>query len=128
MLLEAAVVLCLTNATDMAVSGLVRDGRFKTTSAKLEGNSLTYREPLAETPFPAVEAGQTGCASVDGLALAKPQLVVRAGQSPAVIAAANGERRGDTICRPPRPLKAGERLTFVYRKSLFGQLTCKETR
>lgn len=82
MLVEAAVVLCLTNATNVAVSGLVRDGRFKTTSAKLEGNSLTYREPLAETPFPAVEAGQTGCANVDGVTLAKPQLVVRPGQSP----------------------------------------------
>lgn len=128
MLLEAAVVLCLTNATNLAVSGSVRDGRFKTTSAKLEGNSLTYREPLAETPFPSVEAGRTGCASVDGLALAKPQLVVHAGRSPAVIAAADGARRGDTICRPTRPLKAGERLTFVYRKSLFGPLTCKETR
>jgi hypothetical protein len=106
----------------------VRDARFKTTSARLEGTSLNYREPLAETPFPAVDAGQTGCASVDGLALAKPQLVVRPGQSPAVVAAAGGERRGDTICRPTQPLKAGERLTFVYRKSLFGQLTCKETR
>jgi hypothetical protein len=128
MLVEAAVVLCLTNATNVAVSGLVRDARFKTTSARLEGTSLNYREPLAETPFPAVDAGQTGCASVDGLALAKPQLVVRPGQSPAVVAAAGGERRGDTICRPTQPLKAGERLTFVYRKSLFGQLTCKETR
>ena len=128
MLVEAAVVLCLTNATNVAVSGLVRDGRFKTTSAKLEGTSLTYREPLVETPFPAVDARQTGCASVEGVALAKPQLVIRAGQSPAVIAAADGDRGGDTICRPTRPLKAGERLTFVYRKSLFGQLTCKETR
>jgi hypothetical protein len=128
MLVEAAVVLCLTNATNVAVSGLVRDGRFKTTSAKLEGNSLTYREPLAETPFPAVEAGQTGCANVDGVTLAKPQLVVRPGQSPAVVAAAGGEHRGDTLCRPTKPIKAGERLTFVYRKSLFGQLTCKETR
>jgi hypothetical protein len=128
MLLEAAVVLCLTNATNVAVSGLVRDGRFKTTSARLEGTSLNYREPLAETPFPAVDAGQTGCASVDGLALAKPQLVVRPGRSPAVVAAAGGERRGDTICRPTQPLKPGQRLTFVYRKSLFGQLTCKETR
>jgi hypothetical protein len=128
MLLEAAVVLCLTNATNLAVSGLVRDGRFKTTSAKLEGNSLTYREPLAETPFPAVEAGQTGCANVEGMTLAKPQLVVRPGQSAAVIAAADGDRRGDTLCRATRPLKPGERLTFVYRKSLFGQLTCKETR
>ena len=128
MLLEAAVVLCLTNATDLAVSGLVRDGRSKVTSAKLEGNSLTYREPLTETPFPAVEARQTGCANVDGVTLAKPQLVVRAGQSAAVVAAAGGEHRGDTLCRPTKPLKPGERLTFVYRKSLFGQLTCKETR
>ena len=128
MLLEAAVVLCLTNATDLAVSGLVRDGRSKLTSAKLEGTSLNYREPLAETPFPAVDAGKTGCANVDGVTLAKPQLVVRPGQSAAVIAAAGGEHRGDTICRSTRPLKAGERLTFVYRKSFFGPLTCKETR
>ena len=77
MLVEAAVVLCLTNATNVAVSGLVRDGRFKTTSARLEGTSLTYREPLVETPFPAVGARQTGCASIEGLALATPQLVVR---------------------------------------------------
>jgi len=128
MLVEAAVVLCLTNATNLAVSGLVRDGRFKTTSARLEGTSLTYREPLVETPFPAVGARQTGCASIEGLALATPQLVVRPGQSPAVVAVADGERRGDTICRPTQPLQAGERLTFVYRKSLFGQLTCKEIR
>jgi hypothetical protein len=127
MIVEAAVILCLTNATDSAVSGLVRDGRFKTTSAKLEGTRLNYRQPLAETPFPAVEAGQTGCANVDGVALAKPQLVVRAGQSPAAVAAAGG-KHGDTICRPTRPLKPGERLTFIYRKSLFGPLTCKETR
>jgi hypothetical protein len=128
MLIEAAAVLCLTNATNVAVSGLVRDGRFKTTSAKLEGTSLNYREPLAETPFPAVGARQTGCASVDGVALATPQLVVWSGQSPAVVAAADGERRGDTICRPTQPLKAGQRLTFIYRKSFFGQPTCKETR
>jgi hypothetical protein len=123
MLLEAAVVLCLTNATDMAVSGLVRDGRSKLTSAKLEGTSLNYREPLAETPFPAVDAGQTGCANVDGMVLAKPQLVVRGGRS-----VGGGEHHGDTVCRPTRPLKAGERLTFVYRKSFFGPLTCKEIR
>ncbi len=123
MLLEAAVVLCLTNATDLAVSGLVRDGRSKLTSAKLEGTSLNYREPLAEAPFPAVDAGKTGCADVDGVALAKPQLVIRGGRS-----LGGGQHRGDTICRPTRPLKAGERLTFVYRKSFFGPLTCKETR
>ena len=128
MIVEAAVILCLTNATDVAVAGMLRDGRFKTTSAKLEGTRLNYREPLAETPFPAVDPGQTGCASVDGVVLAKPQLVVRPGQSPAVIAAAGGQRRGETICRPTRPLKPGQRLTFIYRKSLFGQLTCKETR
>lgn len=123
MLLEAAVVLCLTNATDVAVSGLVRDGRSKVTSAKLEGTSLNYREPLAETPFPAVDARQTGCSSIDGLALTKPQLVVRGGRS-----VGGGEHRGDTVCRPTQPLKAGERLTFVYRKSFFGPLTCKEIR
>ncbi len=127
MLIEAAVVLCLTNATQAAVSGLVRDERAKVTSAKLEGTSLTYRAPLAETAFPAVEAGATGCASVDGLTLAKPQLVVRSGQSPAAVVAAGG-KHADTICRPTRPLASGQRLTFVYRKSLFGQLTCKETR
>jgi hypothetical protein len=128
MIVEAAVVLCLTNATNVAVSGLVRDSRFKTTSAKLEGTSLNYREPMAETTFPAVEAGQTGCASIDGLALAKPRLVVRSGQSPAVIAATGGERRGDTVCVPTQPLTAGDRLTFVYRKNVLGLLTCKETR
>lgn len=123
MIVEAAVILCLTNATDMAVSGRVRDGRSKVTSAKLEGTSLTYREPLAETPFPAVNAGQTGCANVDGVALAKPQLVVRGGRS-----VGGGEHRGDTICRPTQPLQAGQRLTFVYRKSFLGPLTCKEIR
>lgn len=123
MLLEAAIVLCLTNATDTAAYGQVRDGRFKTTSAKLEGTSLNYREPLVETPFPAVEAGQTGCANVDGAALAKPQLVIHDGRS-----VGGGQHRGDTICRPTRPLKAGERLTFVYRKSFLGPLTCKEIR
>ncbi|KQY35007.1 hypothetical protein ASD21_21465 [Caulobacter sp. Root1455] len=122
MLLEAAIVLCLTNATDTAVSGLVRDGRFKTTSAKLEGTSLTYRAPLVETPFPAVDARQTGCANVEGLTPAKPQLVIHGGS------VGGDRRRGDTICRPTRPLKAGERLTFVYRKSFFGPLTCKEIR
>jgi hypothetical protein len=123
MLLEAAVVLCLTNATDMAVSGSVRDGRSKLTSAKLEGTSLTYREPLAETPFPAVDAGRTGCADVDGLVLSRPQLVIRGGRS-----VGGGQHRGDTVCRPTRPLKAGERLTFIYRKSFLGPLTCKEIR
>lgn len=123
MLIEAAVVLCLTNATDTAVSGLVRDGRSKLTSAKLEGTSLNYREPLAETAFPAVDAGQTGCADVDGMTLAKPQLVIRGGQS-----VGGGGHHGETICRPTRPLKPGERLTFIYRKSFLGPLTCKETR
>ncbi|MEJ2816544.1 MULTISPECIES: hypothetical protein [unclassified Caulobacter] len=123
MLIEAAVVLCLTNATETAVSGLVRDGRSKLTSAKLEGTSLNYREPLAETPFPAVDAGQTGCADVDGMTLAKPQLVIRGGQS-----VGGGQHHGETICRPTRPLKPGERLTFIYRKSFLGPLTCKETR
>jgi len=126
MIIEAAVTLCLTNATSMAVSGLVRDDRFKTTSAKLEGNHLTYREPLAETPFPAVEAGKTGCADVDG-AIARPLLVIRAGQSPAAVAVAGG-KHADTVCRPTQALKAGERLTFVYRKSFLGPLTCKEIR
>jgi hypothetical protein len=128
MFAEAAVTLCLTNATAVAVSGMVRDDRSKVTSAKLEGSSLTYREPLTETPFPAVDAGRTGCASVGDVALSKPQLVIRPGQSPAAVAAAGGEHRGDTICRPTRPLKAGERLTFIYRKSLLGPMTCKETR
>ena len=127
MLIAAAVTLCLTNATPAAVSGLVRDERAKVTAAKLEGTSLTYREPLVETPFPAVEAGQTGCAPVEGQSLVRPQLVVRAGQSPAAIAAAGG-KHADTICRAARPLKPGERLTFIYRKTLLGQLTCKETR
>jgi hypothetical protein len=70
-----------------------------------------------------VESGQTGCAEVDGVTLAKPQLVIRGGQS-----VGGGQHRGDTICRPTRPLSAGERLTFVYRKSFLGPLTCKETR
>jgi hypothetical protein len=127
MLLEAAVTLCLTNTTPAAVSGLVRDARSKLTSAKLEGTSLNYREPLAETPFPAVEPGKTSCADIDGKAMTKPTLVVRSGQSPAVVAVAGG-KHADTICRPPHPVQAGQKLTFVYRKSLFGQRTCKETR
>jgi hypothetical protein len=127
MFAEAAVTLCLTNATAVAVSGMVRDDRSKLTSTKLEGSSLTYREPLAETPFPAVDTGQTGCASLADLALTKPQLVVRPGRSPAAIAAAGG-KQADTICSPTHPLKAGQRLTFLYRKSLLGLTTCKETR
>jgi hypothetical protein len=127
MLLEAAVVLCLTNATDAVVSGIVRDGRSKLTSAKLEGTSLTYREPLTETPFPAVAAGQTGCLTVDALALAKPQLVVRSGQ-PAAVGDVVVDHKSDALCRPTAPPQPGQRLTFLYRKSLFGPLTCKETR
>jgi hypothetical protein len=127
MLLEAAVVLCLTNATDTAAFGSVRDGRFKTTSAKLSGASLTYREPLAQTPFPIVAAGQTGCADIDAVALAKPQMVVWSGQ-PAAAGDLPADHHGDALCRPIAPPVAGQRLTFVYRKSLFGRLTCKETR
>ncbi len=125
MLLEAAVILCLTNATDTAVFGKVRDGRFKTTSAKLSGTSLTYREPLAEAPFPPVAAGQTGCATIDALALARPHLVIWSRQP---IVDTPADFKGDAICRPAAPPRAGQRLTFVYRKSLLGQPTCKETR
>jgi hypothetical protein len=127
MLIEAVVVLCLTNATDTAVFGTVRDGRSRVTSAKLSGTSLTYREPLAQTPFPAVAAGQTGCVNLDAVALAKPMLVVWAGQ-PVAVGDVAADHKGDALCRPTAPPSAGQRLTFVYRKSLFGQLTCKETR
>ena len=127
MIVEAAIVLCLTNATDTAAFGQVRDGRFKTTSAKLSGNSLTYREPLAQAPFPLVAAGRTECASVDPLALAKPHLVVWSGQ-PIAASDVVADHKGDATCRPAAQPQAGQRLTFVYRKSLFGQLTCKETR
>lgn len=126
MLLEAAIVLCLTNATDTAAYGQVRDGRFKTTSAKLSGTSLTYREPLAQIPFPAVAAGQTGCVTIDPITLAKPQMVIWSGQAAAGDLAAVHD--GEALCRPTAPPHAGQRLTFVYRKSLFGRLTCKETR
>ena len=127
MLLEAAVVLCLTNATDTAAHGLVHDGRFKTTSAKLSGTSLTYREPVAQIPFPVVAAGQTGCATIDALALAKPQMVIWSGQ-PAAAGDLPVDRHGDALCRVTAPPRPGQRLTFIYRKSLFGRLTCKETR
>lgn len=125
MLIEAAVILCLTNATDAAVFGQVRDGRFKTTSAKLSGASLTYREPVAQAPFPSVAAGQTGCASVDVQALAKPLLALwsRRPVSDAPLAT-----KAEVTCRPSAAPKAGQRLTFVYRQTLLGQLTCKETR
>ena len=129
MIVEAAIVLCLTNATDTAVFGRVRDSRFKTTSAKLSGNSLTYREPLAEAPFPSVAAGQTDCATVDALTLAKPQLVLWSRQP--VVDTTTGipvEHEGDATCRPAAAPQAGQRLTFVYRKSLLGLSTCKETR
>jgi hypothetical protein len=127
MLLEAAAVLCLTNATSAAVFGQVRDDRFKTTSAKLEGNSLTYRGPLAEEPFPPVAPRQTDCITIDTEVLAKPHLVVWSGQ-PIVAADIAADRKGGATCRPTTPPQAGQRLTFVYRKSLFGQLSCKETR
>jgi hypothetical protein len=128
MLLEAAVVLCLTNATDSAVFGLVRDGRFKTTSAKLSGTSLTYREPVAQTPFPAVAAGQTGCATIDALTLAKPRWWCgRASLRPRRATSSSTSTATPSAARP-RTHASGQRLTFVYRKSLFGQLTCKETR
>lgn len=127
MLLEAAVVLCLTNATDMAAHGLVHDGRFKTTSAKLSGTSLTYREPVAQTPFPVVAAGQTGCTTLDAPTLAKLQMVIWSGQ-PAAAGDLPADRHGDALCRSTATPQPGQRLTFIYRKSLFGRLTCKETR
>jgi hypothetical protein len=127
MLLEAAVVLCLINATDTAAHGLVRDGRFKTTSARLSGTSLTYREPVAQTPFPTVAARQTGCAEIDAVTLAKPQMVIWSGQ-PAAAGDLPADHHGDALCRPTATPLPGQRLTFVYRKSLFGRLTCKETR
>jgi hypothetical protein len=125
MLLEAAAVLCLTNATDAAVFGQVRDSRFKTTSAKLSGTSLTYRQPVGQAAFPAVAAGQTGCAPVDVAALAKPHLMIWS-HEPAPDAVA--VLKADVVCRPTAPPSAGQRLTFVYRKSLLGQPSCKETR
>jgi len=127
MLLEAAVVLCLTNATDTAAYGLVHDGRFKTTSAKLAGTSLTYREPVAQTPFPVVAAGQTGCTTLDAVTVVKPQMEIWSGQ-PAIAGDLPADRRGDALCRSTAPTHPGQRLTFIYRKSLFGRLTCKETR
>ncbi len=127
MLLEAAVVLCLTNATDSAAFGVVRDGRFKTTSAKLAGTSLTYREPLAQTPFPTVAAGQTDCVALDPVTLARPQLVVWTGR-PLAATDVPVDHDGDATCRLAAAPRAGQRLTFVYRKSLLGLTTCKETR
>jgi hypothetical protein len=127
MLVEAAIVLCLTNATDSAVFGQVRDGRFKTTSAKLSGASLTYREPVAQTPFPAVPAGEKGCVTIDALTLAQPRIVLWTG---APIAASDvvADHEGDAVCLPSAPPRVGQHLTFAYRKTLLGQLTCKETR
>lgn len=125
MLIEAAVVLCLTNATDTAVFGQLRDGRFKTTSARLSGNSLTYREPAAQAPFPSVAAGQTGCATIDAQVLAKPLLALWSRQP---IADAPAGTKADITCHPSAAPRAGQRLTFAYRKSLTGRLTCKETR
>lgn len=129
MLLEAAVTLCLTNATDAAVFGLVRDGRFKTTSAKLAGTSLTYREPLAETAFPSVAAGETGCATFDAVTLARPRLVLwTRARLPDPAGGPPPARKGDATCRPAADPQAGQRLTFVYRKTPLGQRKCKESR
>lgn len=125
MLIEAAVVLCLTNATDADVFGQVRDVRFKTTSAKLSGTHLTYREPLAQAPFPSVAAGQTGCAPIDTQTLAKPLLVLWSRQP---VNATPVGAKAEATCRPSAAPVAGQHLTFVYRKTLLGQLTCKETR
>jgi hypothetical protein len=127
MLIEAVVVLCLTNATDSAVFGQVRDGRFKITSARLSGASLTYREPVAQTPFPAVAAGEKGCVTIDALTLAQPRIVLWSG---APIAASDVvvDQEGDAVCLPATHPRVGQRLSFVYRKTLLGQLTCKETR
>jgi hypothetical protein len=125
MILEAALVLCLTNATDAAVFGQVRDGRFKTTSAKLSGTSLTYREPVAQAPFPSVAAGQTGCAPIDAQVMAQPLLALWSRQP---ISDAPAGTKADLTCRPSAAAQPGQRLTFVYRKSLTGRLTCKETR
>jgi len=125
MLVEAAIALCLTNTTDAAVLGVVRDSRFKITSAKLSGASMTYREPLAETPLAAVAPGVTGCTSVDALTLRSASLVVWSAR-PAPVAPE--DRKDDATCPLPVEPLAGQRLTFVYRKSLFGQAQCKETR
>lgn len=125
MLVEAAVILCLTNTTDAAVLGLVRDGRFKTTSAKLSGASMTYREPLAEVSLPAVAPGVTGCASVDAVTLGAGSLVVWSARP---TQAAPEDRKDHATCPLPVEPVAGQRLTFVYRKSLLGQAQCKETR
>jgi hypothetical protein len=125
MLVEAAVILCLSNTTDAAVLGLVRDGRFKTTSAKLSGASMTYREPLAEMPLPPVAPGATGCASVDAVTLGAASLVVWSARP---TQAAPEDRKDDATCPLPVEPVAGQRLTFVYRKSLLGQAQCKETR
>ena len=72
----AALVLCLTNATDVVANGQLRDGRTKTTSAQLPGASLTYREPVAQHALPTVAPGRTECASFDPAPLTRPQLVV----------------------------------------------------
>jgi hypothetical protein len=127
MIVEAAVILCLTNATDTAVFGKVRDGRFKTTSAKFSGTSLTYREPLSEAPFPLVAAGEKGCLTIDPMTLIEPRIVLWSG-NPIAETDIVADQEGDATCRSAAPPRAGQRLTFVYRKTLLGQLTCKETR
>ena len=119
----AALVLCLTNATDVVANGQLRDGRTKTTSAQLPGASLTYREPVAQHALPTVAPGRTECASFDPAPLTRPQLVV---WSAAPVDA--DKARDDAACALPEPLAAGQKLTFIYRKTLLGQVQCKESR
>jgi hypothetical protein len=107
MLLEAAVVLCLTNATDTAVSGLVRDGRFKTHLGQAVGDQPELsrtpgRDAVPRRWRPARPAAPT----IDGVALAKPQLVVWSGQSPPRSATRRGTTATPSAARPARPRPA----------------------
>ncbi|MBO9709892.1 MAG: hypothetical protein J7521_16955 [Caulobacter sp.] len=125
MLAEAAVILCLTNATDAVAFGQVRDSRFKSTTARLAEAAMTYREPVAQTPFPTLKPGQTDCVPVEARSFDRPLLEVWTALPDTVAAS---DRKDDAICRLPDAVAPGQKVSFTYRKGLLGQSLCKETR
>lgn len=120
--IDAPIELCVVNGTEQAMFAMLRDGRTKLSTARAAGGSVaSFREPVFQRQLPRIEPGQTGCASFGIDEVIRPHLVVWSASPTHILL--NG-REDDATCRPPRELKAGARVNFVYRKWGLGWGDC----
>ena len=120
--IDAPIELCIVNGTEQAMFATLRDGRTKLSTARAaEGSVASFREQVFQRLLPRIEPGQTGCASFGIDEVIRPHLVVWSSRPTYILL--NGREDGAT-CRPPRELKAGARVSFVYRRWGLGWGDC----